>query len=64
MFKNDVSTTTPFLIFENKFFNDWNHQKTIFIKKVLNFIIIDSFKKIGNDQVTENLFSKKMIRDL
>ena len=38
--------------------------KKKFIKKWLNLIIIDSFSKIGNGQVVENLFSKKMIRDL
>ena len=62
------STTWPFPIFENKFFNGWNYCKTIFqnnvfIKKLLN-LIIDLFSKIGNGQVVENLFSEKMIHYL
>ena len=59
----------PFPIFKNKFFNGWNHQKSIsrnniFINKLRNLIIIDSFKKIRNGQVVENIFPEKMICDL
>ena len=46
-------TTSPFLIFKNKFFNGWKHYKNIFqneifINKLLNLIMIYSFSKIGN----------------
>ena len=34
------------------------------MKKLLNFIIIDSFSKIGNSNVVEILFHGKMIHDL
>ena len=34
------------------------------MNKLLNLIIIDSFSKIGNGQVVENLFPEKMIYDL
>ena len=36
----------------------------MFINKLLNFIIIDLFPKIGNGQVAENVLLEKMIRDL
>ena len=36
----------------------------IFINKLLYFIIIDLFPKIGNGQVVENPFPKKMIHDV
>ena len=39
-------------------------QHKIFVNKLLNFIKIDSFSKIGNGQVIENLFLEKMIRHL
>ena len=39
-------------------------QNKIFINKLLYLIIINSFSKIGNGQVVENLFPKKMNRDL
>ena len=38
-------------------------QNEIFIKKVLNLIIIDSFSKIGNGQVVENIFIRKISYD-
>ena len=41
-----------------------NIQNKIFINKLLNLIIIDSFSKIGNGQVADNLFSGKMIYNL
>ena len=63
------STTWLFPIFENEFFNGWNYKKTIFqnkifIKKLLYFIIINSISKIVNGNIVENLFPKKMSRDL
>ena len=66
---NRFSTTWLFPIFENKFFNSWNYKKTIFqnkifINKLMYLLIINSISKIGNCQVIENLFSKKMNRDL
>ena len=39
-------------------------QNKIFINKLLHLIIIDLFSKIGNGQIVENLFPKKMIYDL
>ena len=39
-------------------------QNKIFINKLLYLIIINSISKIGNGQVVENLFSKRMNRDL
>ena len=39
-------------------------QNKIFINKLLHLIIINSISKIGNGQVVENLFSKKMNRAL
>ena len=39
-------------------------QNKIFINKLLYFIIINSISKIENGQVVENLFAKKMNRDL
>ena len=39
-------------------------QKKIFINKLLYFIIFNSISKIGKGQVVENLFPKKMNRDL
>ena len=36
----------------------------MFIKNLLNLIIIDLFKKIENGQLVENLFPEKMIHDL
>ena len=64
-----IFTTLPLRIFVNKFFNGWNHLKSIFqnkilINKLLNFKIIYSFYKFGNGQVVENLFPEKKIRDL
>ena len=41
-------------MFKNKFF----------INKLLIFIIIDSFYKIGNEQVVENFLPEKMNSDL
>ena len=61
---NFIFTTWPFPIFENEFFNGWNDKKTIFINKLLYLIIINSISKIGNGHVVENLFPKKMNRDL
>ena len=63
------STTWAFPIFEYKFLNGWNYAKTIsqdniFIKKLQYLIIIYSISKIGNGQVVENLFPKKINRDL
>ena len=63
------STTWPFPIFENEFFNGWNYKKTmfqnkIFTNKLLYLIIINSISKIGNSHVVENLFPKKMNRHL
>ena len=39
-------------------------QNKIFINKLLYLVIINSISKIGNGQVVENLFPKKMNRDL
>ena len=39
-------------------------QNNIFINKLLYLIIINSISKIGNGQVVENFFPKKMNRDL
>ena len=39
-------------------------QNKILINKLLYLIIINSISKIGNGQVAENLFPKKMNRDL
>ena len=63
------STTWPFPMFENEFFNGWNYKKTlfqnkIFINKLLYLIIINSISKIGNIHIVENLFSEKVIHDL
>ena len=63
------STTWPFPIFENEFFNGWNHKKTIFqnksfINKLLYLIIVNSISKIGNGHIVYNLFPKEMNRDL
>ena len=52
--------TKLFPVFKNKIIS----QNKIFINKLLNLKIIDSFLKIGNRQVVENFFLKKMIRDL
>ena len=62
-------TTLPFSIFENKFFNRWNHwkiifQNKIFVKKFLNWKLIDWFSKIGKSQVVEKFFLEKLYRDL
>ena len=39
-------------------------QNKIFINKLLNLIIINSYSKIENGQVVENLFLEKVIRNL
>ena len=39
-------------------------QNKIFINELLYLIIINSISKIGNGHVVENLFPKKMNRDL
>ena len=39
-------------------------QNEIFINKFLNLVIVDSFSKIGNGQVVENLFLEKVICNL
>ena len=39
-------------------------QNKIFINNLLYLIIINSISKIGNVQVVENTFPKKMNRDL
>ena len=39
-------------------------EKGIFINKLLNFVIIVSFQKIGNGKVVKILIPEKMIRDL
>ena len=36
----------------------------MFVNKLLYLIIIDLFSKIGNGQVVENPFPKKIIHDL
>ena len=36
----------------------------MFINKLLNLIIIDSFSKIGDGQVVANPFPEKVIEDL
>ena len=36
-------------------------QNKIYVTKLLCLILINSISEIGNDQVVENLFSKKMI---
>ena len=63
------STMWWFPIFENEFFNGWKDKKTIFqnkifINKLLYLIIINSISKIGNGDVVENLFPKKLNHDL
>ena len=64
------STTWPFPIFENESFNGWNYKKKtifqnkIFINKLLYLIIINLISKIGNGHVVENLFPRKINRDL
>ena len=40
------------------------YQNKMFIKKLLNMIVMKSFSKIENRQVVENLFPKIVIRDL
>ena len=41
-----------------------NFQNEIFLKKLLNLIIIDSLSKIENDYVVENLFLENLIHNL